>query len=91
MNEHEIRNRIFWHSRRGMQELDLILVPFLQEGGYDELSDTDKKLYVTLLLEEDPVLFDWFLGKGAPEHPDALHIVNLIRAWLGRSAKQNDA
>ncbi|WP_119394014.1 FAD assembly factor SdhE [Salinibius halmophilus] len=91
MNENEIRNRIFWQSRRGMQELDLILVPFLQEGGYDELSDTDKKLYVTLLREEDQTLFDWFLGKGAPEHPDALHILNIVRAWHGRTAKKYDA
>lgn len=24
-------NRLFWHSRRGMLELDVLLVPFTQE------------------------------------------------------------
>ena len=41
-------NRLFWHSRRGMLELDVLLVPFTQEV-YPTLNETDRELYVRLL------------------------------------------
>ena len=31
MVEQSELNRLFWHSRRGMLELDVLLVPFVQE------------------------------------------------------------
>lgn len=45
-------NRLFWHSRRGMLELDVLLVPFTQEV-YPTLSEADRELYVRLLSCED--------------------------------------
>ena len=33
--------RLFWHSRRGMLELDVLLVPFLQEA-YPTLDAADQ-------------------------------------------------
>ena len=43
-NKHEI----FWHSRRGMLELDLLLVPFAREV-FESLSHPDQMLYSELL------------------------------------------
>ena len=37
-------SKIFWHSRRGMLELDLLLVPFAREA-FETLSLEDKLLY----------------------------------------------
>ena len=45
-------NRLFWHSRRGMLELDVLLVPFVQEV-YPHLNQVDRDLYVRLLTCED--------------------------------------
>lgn len=39
-----LQSKIFWHSRRGMLELDLLLVPFAGEA-YELLALEDKKLY----------------------------------------------
>ena len=45
-------NRLFWHSRRGMLELDLLLVPFVQEH-YAQIDEADQKRYDDLIKEED--------------------------------------
>ena len=56
------RNRLYWQSRRGMWELDLLLVPFL-DGRYNEISDQLKTDYQRLLKEEDQDLFVWLMPR----------------------------
>lgn len=73
-------NRIRWASRRGMLELDLILVPFV-ENCYADLSEDDKQRYVDLLDSEDNDLFSWFLGRGQPEDPELAQIVSQINHY----------
>ena len=70
-------NRLFWHSRRGMLELDLILVPFVQKA-YKELSSTDQACYEKLLKCEDTELYQWLLKKQQPSDPDLQNIVQII-------------
>lgn len=55
-------NRLYWHSRRGMWELDLILVPFL-EFGFAKLSQDEQNLYVQMLAEEDQDIFSWLVKR----------------------------
>ncbi|MCX4025503.1 succinate dehydrogenase assembly factor 2 [Endozoicomonas sp. SM1973] len=70
-------NRLFWHSRRGMLELDVLLVPFLKEA-YPQLSPEDQAHYEKLLSCEDQDMFGWFMQKNRPEDPDLARIVNII-------------
>lgn len=70
-------NRLFWHSRRGMLELDVLLVPFLKEA-YRSLSDEDKARYQKLLECEDQDMFGWFMQKDTPTDPDLARIVKII-------------
>ena len=70
--------RIRWHSRRGMLELDLILVPFADQH-FESLSEIDQDRYVKLLASEDQDLLSWLLEHTAPSDPDILSIVQLIR------------
>ncbi len=72
-------NRLVWHSRRGMLELDLVLGPFVKEV-YPTLATEDKILYRRLLECEDQDLFSWFLGRIAPQDEDLAHIVGKILA-----------
>jgi antitoxin CptB len=76
------KNRLFWGSRRGMLELDLILAPFL-ENKYPTLSPSDQQLYSRLLEEQDQDLFSWFLRRQDPEDPALLKIVQIIRDNTG--------
>ena len=70
-------NRLFWHSRRGMLELDVLLVPFTQEV-YSTLSDADRELYVRLLSCEDQDMFGWFMERTESEDPELQRMVRII-------------
>lgn len=72
------RNRLFWASRRGMLELDLVLLPFLEKI-YPGLDQEDKERYWRLLDSEDQDMFGWFLRREDPEDPDLQRIVQIIR------------
>ncbi|MET0377930.1 MAG: succinate dehydrogenase assembly factor 2 [Spongiibacteraceae bacterium] len=78
ISNHEY-NRIFWASRRGMLELDLILVPFVEQRLH-ELDDIDVQRYVQLLECEDTELFAWFLQRLMPQDPELAGIVEQILA-----------
>ncbi|SDT93401.1 FAD assembly factor SdhE [Halopseudomonas salegens] len=69
--------RLFWHSRRGMLELDVLLVPFLQEA-YSALAKEDQARYRQLLECEDQDMFGWFMQRSEPEDPDLKRIVRII-------------
>lgn len=66
--------RLCWASRRGMLELDLILVPFV-EHRFRELSELDQQRYIALLESEDTDLFSWFLGRQLPEDEELRSII----------------
>jgi len=76
------KNRLYWASRRGMLELDLVLQPFL-DNHYDHLPASDQQLFETLLECEDQDMFTWFIDKVDPEDPNILKIVKIIRANTG--------
>ncbi len=54
--------QLYWRSRRGMLELDLLLVPFTLEA-YAGLSPADQARYRQLLEREDQELFAWLLRR----------------------------
>jgi len=72
------RNRLFWACRRGMLELDLILLPFLEQI-YPTLEEDDQRRFQLLLECEDQDMFKWFLRRENPEAPELLKIVQIIR------------
>ncbi len=70
-------NRLWWHSRRGMLELDLLLIPFLEQA-YRDLPAEDQERYRKLLTCEDNDMFEWFMQRTRPEDPDIQRIVDII-------------
>lgn len=73
------KQKIFWHSRRGMLELDLLLVPFATEV-FETLSDQDQLLYSDLLEQEDQDLFAWLMQRSEPSEPRFVKIIQQILA-----------
>lgn len=63
-----IMRRAYWHSRRGMAELEQQLLPFLLNH-YASLSPQQQGDYNRLLEHEDWEIFDWLQGKATA--PDA--------------------
>ncbi len=77
MTERAEYNRLYWHSRRGMLELDLILVPFL-ESQYDKLTAPQQADYKRLLTCEDQDMWNWFMGMAVPPDKELVQIVERI-------------
>ncbi|PCJ24548.1 MAG: hypothetical protein COA96_09115 [SAR86 cluster bacterium] len=73
------KQKIFWHSRRGMLELDLLLVPFATDV-FEQLSYQDQLLYSDFLEEEDQDLFTWLMGRCEPSDVKFKPIIQLILA-----------
>lgn len=77
-------NKIKWRCRRGMLELDLLLLPFC-ETRYPVLSPDLQQAFVMLLEEPDPDIYNWFLG--AQSSPSAFQpIIKLLRDYHHHTA-----
>lgn len=74
--------RLWWGSRRGMLELDLILLPFL-ENIYPGLEQADKESYWKLLESQDQDLYAWFMKRADPADASLQRIVDIVRANTG--------
>ena len=73
------KQKIIWHSRRGMLELDLLLIPFATDA-FDALPYPDQLLYSDLLEHEDPDLYVWLLGREPPNEARVSSIIQMILA-----------
>jgi antitoxin CptB len=72
-------DRLKWHCRRGLLELDLILQGFL-ERRFARLDAAEQALFGELLDTPDPELLDWALGRSEPADPRLHGVVRLLRA-----------
>lgn len=72
--------RLYWSCRRGMLELDLILIPFLQQR-YAGLTSQQQQQFEQLLACTDMELYAWLTGRGEPEQVEFQAITKLIRDY----------
>ncbi len=76
MNEVELK-KMWWHSRRGMLELDLLLLPFVTNK-LGQLDDKNKLIYQRLLEQEDQDLFSWLIEKEVAPDAELKQMVQMI-------------
>ena len=74
MDEAAENRRVYWHSRRGMLELDLVLMPFAEQV-YPGLDADMQRRYRALLACEDTDLFAWIVHRGEPDDPELKTII----------------
>lgn len=79
--------RVYWHSRRGMLELDLLLAPFA-ESAYPGLEPGAQEAYRALLQREDTDIFDWLVNRVPVPDPSLAAIVERILGH-GRSVAEH--
>lgn len=79
----ETQNRLRWRCRRGMLELDALLLAFL-ESDYPLLGAKDRQAFSRLLDREDLELYNWLAGREAPPE-DLRSLVDRIRTCIVRS------
>lgn len=65
------RKRLRWRCRRGMRELDQLMLRYL-DGPWATDSDAERAVFLQLLDCEDDKLWRWFVGRERPQE-DALN------------------
>lgn len=73
-------NKLYWRSRRGLLELDLLLLPFLTDC-YAGLDASLRTAYESLLSCEDPDILSWLNGQSRSDDPRIQAIVERILSW----------
>lgn len=72
--------KLLWHSRRGMWELDILLLPFA-ERKLLTLDEHEQLLYERLLTEEDQDLFACLVERVKHPDPQLQTIIAKIREF----------
>jgi antitoxin CptB len=72
-------DRIRWHCRRGLLELDLVLATFL-ERHFDRLDAQQKEIFKELLDQPDNDLLDLVMGRAEPADPRCRTVLELMQA-----------
>lgn len=67
--------RLRWRCRRGMKELDTLLVRYL-EGRYVTAPPADQGRFRSLLELQDPELAAFVLGRAVPEDADLARFIH---------------
>jgi len=80
-----LHKKAYFLSRRGLQELDIIFKPFVEER-FEALSDKDKLSFLDLLQKDDVDLIDWLLNE-MPVPEDFSNIVTQIKHYLNHEEK----
>ncbi len=70
--------RLRWECRRGMLELDLILLPFV-ENKFATLSADEQAIFIKLLACTDQDLYGWFIGHQQSDDPELAQMVAKVR------------
>ena len=70
--------KLRWRCRRGMQELDLLLLRYLDQR-HAAASDAERAVFLRLLDTEDDKLWHWFMGHDTPADAELLQLVQHIR------------
>ena len=73
----ELEKKILWQCRRGLWELDAILIPFVEEK-LDSLSEIEIEHFRELLSFEDIDMFDILVNKKAHQNEALEPIINKI-------------
>lgn len=73
--------RIEWDCRRGMLELDNVIMPFFKQY-FDTLSDQQKDVFLRLLGCSDLQLFSWFFNRSTPPDLELQQMVTHIQETL---------
>jgi antitoxin CptB len=72
------RDRIKWHCRRGLLELDLVLERFVARH-LDTLNAAQTDVFVELLAYEDNDLLDMVMGRAEPVNENLSAVLQMMR------------
>lgn len=77
----ELIGKLRWRCRRGMKELDLLTLGYLEQY-YPEAAEEEQQAFADLLELQDPQLMGYILGRGAPADAVTTRVVGMMRTLL---------
>lgn len=77
----ELIGKLRWRCRRGMKELDLLTLGYL-ERHYPEASAEERQAFADLLELQDPLLMSYMVGRETPADPVSARVVKVMRTLL---------
>lgn len=82
---HNMR-QLRWKCRRGMLELDYLLLKFF-DTHFEKLSFKEQALFSSLLEYPDPDLYQWLIKQQIPESQEIGQMIHLILSENNTSVK----
>ncbi|MBL8260277.1 MAG: succinate dehydrogenase assembly factor 2 [Candidatus Competibacteraceae bacterium] len=76
--------KLRWRCRRGMKELDLLTLGYL-ERHYPAATPDEQRAFADLLELQDPVLMGYMVGRETPAEATAARVVKAMRTLLSSS------
>ena len=76
--------RLRWRCRRGMRELDALLLAFVDRAA--SLTEAEMAVFEGILELPDPVLHSYLLGRSAPADATTVALIERIRSGVGSDA-----
>lgn len=73
--------KLRWRCRRGMKELDLLALGYL-ERHYAVASAEEQQAFAQLLELQDPLLMSYMVGRETPAEPITAKVVGVMRTLL---------
>ena len=70
-------SRLRWRCRRGMRELDQLMLRYLDRR-WEQAPDAERAVFLRLMDCEDDKLWRWFMGRERPEADDIHALVQRI-------------
>ena len=77
----EQMGKLRWRCRRGMKELDLLTLGYL-ERHYPTASAEERQAFAALLELQDPLLMSYMVGRETPTEPATARVVKVMRTLL---------
>ena len=77
-------DKLRWRCRRGMKELDLLTLGYL-EADYPTASREEQQAFAALLELQDPLLMSYMVGREIPTDVVTARVVGHMRTLLNRT------
>lgn len=77
------RFKLEWECRRGMRELDKMIMPFYKNH-FDDLNESQQQAFVQMLSYSDPELFRWVMLQEKAPTQAITDLIALIRSKIER-------
>ena len=74
MSDRYDMGQLAWQCRRGIKEVEVVLLPYFEQFFSSESEDR-QALFVKLLSCHDPDLFEWFTYRSKPDDAELAEIV----------------